>query len=137
MKAALPELKKVNGRVVLIGSVAAYLATKRMGPYSASKFAVRAIGASLSRDLEDTGVTCTTVHPGYVESQIGQVDNEGNFDPTAKDRRPKKLMWSSEDAATAIIRASAKRKREVVFTGHGKFAVFMARHLPAVARRLG
>ena len=136
VKAALPELRKVNGRICLVGSIAAYLATKKMGPYSASKFAVRAIGETLSAELEGSGVSCTTVHPGYVESEIAQVDNEGRHDPDRPDKRPKNLMWDAEDAGRVIVRAVTKRKRQFVFTGHGKAAVFLARHVPAIARKI-
>jgi hypothetical protein len=39
-------------------------------------------------------------------------------------------MWKAEDAARVMARAIAKRKREFVFTGHGKVGVFIGRHFP-------
>ena len=85
--------------MVLIGSVASFIYTEKSGAYCASKAAVHAIGNTLSLELIGTGVSCTTIHPGFVESEIAQVDNQGVFDPSRPDPRPAQLMWSSERAA--------------------------------------
>ena len=47
VRAALPELEKTGGRVVLIGSVAGFVSAPKNGAYNASKAAIRAIGAML------------------------------------------------------------------------------------------
>jgi short-subunit dehydrogenase len=129
---ALPHLLKTKGRVVLIGSVAAFAFAPKASPYCASKAAVHAIGESLALELYGTGVTCTTIHPGFVESDIARVDNNGVFHPEAKDKRPAKLMWKSEDAARVMLRAIKKRKRIYVFTWHGKLGAFLGRHVPGL-----
>jgi hypothetical protein len=38
----------------------------------------------------------------------------------------------AKTAARQIVRATARRRREVVVTGHGKIAVFLQRHAPWV-----
>jgi NAD(P)-dependent dehydrogenase (short-subunit alcohol dehydrogenase family) len=129
---ALPELRKTAGRLILMGSVASYVNPPTTAPYSSSKHAVRAIGETLTLELKGSGVTCTTVHPGFVESEIGQVDNEGRFREDWKDYRPARLMWRSEDAARVIVRAAEKRKRQCVFTLHGLLAAFFGQHLPGL-----
>jgi len=131
-KWSIPELLKTQGRLVLVSSVMGMLAMAGSGPYSASKFAVRAIGLTLSQELHKTGVTCTTVFPGFVMSEIGQVGLDGHFDPERRDKRPKRWMWRSDAAAKVIWRAVMKRKREFVFTGHGKVAAFVGRHFPSL-----
>lgn len=132
VRSSLPELRKTRGRVVLVGSVSSFLAMSGTGPYHASKFAVRAIGATLAIELHGSGVSCTTLHPGFVESEIARVDNAGVYDPQRRDARPAKLMWSSERASRVMIRAIARRRREVVFTGHGRAAAFVGRHFPGL-----
>lgn len=127
---ALPHLKKSRGRLVLVGSVSALVAAPTMSAYCASKFAVRAIGLTLSQELAPDGVSCTTVHPGFVASEIGQVDNKGVHDPSRKDPRPHALMWPTERAARVVVGAIYKRKREFVFTGHGRFAGWVGQHFP-------
>lgn len=129
---ALPHLRQSKGRLALVGSVAAMIISPGVGAYTASKYAVRAIGQTLAVEMHGTGVSCTTLHPGYVASEIDQVDNYGRFDGSRKDRRPQQLMWPSERAAKVMVDAIYKRKRELVFTGHGKAGAFIGRHLPGL-----
>lgn len=131
-KYALPMLQKQAGRVALVGSVAGVVPTPGVGAYSASKFAVRSMGMTLSIELAGTGVSCTTIMPGYVESEIAQVDSTGHHDPTRKDDRPKHLLWKADKAARVIVDAIDRREREFVFTAHGKLGVFIGQHLPGL-----
>ncbi len=131
-RCALPELEKTGGRLVLVGSVVAMVSAPKSAAYAASKAALRALGQTLAAELHGTGVSVTTVHPGYVESEIGQVDRLGRFDPSRKDRRPARLMWPADRAARSILRAAARRKREHVFTAHGKLAGYLGRHAPGL-----
>jgi NAD(P)-dependent dehydrogenase (short-subunit alcohol dehydrogenase family) len=132
VQAALPHLRETKGRLALVGSVSAMLPSPKSGPYSASKYAVRAIGQTLSIELAGTGVTCTTLHPGFVSSEIAQVDNRGQFSADRKDNRPAGLMWPTEKAARVMVDAIAKRKREFVFTAHGRLGAWLGRHLPGL-----
>jgi NAD(P)-dependent dehydrogenase (short-subunit alcohol dehydrogenase family) len=129
---AIPHLRERKGRLALIGSISSMLVSPGMGAYSASKYAVRAIGQTLATELHGSGVSCTTIHPGYIESEIAQVDNQGRFDPQREDRRPKNLMWPADRAARVIVDAIAKRKREYTFTAHGKAGAFAGRHMPGL-----
>ncbi|MCA9662278.1 MAG: SDR family NAD(P)-dependent oxidoreductase [Myxococcales bacterium] len=133
---ALPALRATGGRMALVASVAGMLATPKTGAYSASKYAVRAIGQTLAMELHGSGVSCTTIHPGFVASEIAQVDNDGRFDASRRDPRPNKLMWSAEAAARVMTRAIAKRRREYTFTGHGKLGGFLGRHAPGLVHLL-
>lgn len=135
-RAALPELRKSGGRMVFVASVMAFLCVPGNAAYSASKFAVRAIGLTLAQELKGTGVSCTTIHPGFVESEINQVDNRGHFDPEREDSRPAFLMWKSEKAAKVIVDAVRRRKREYVFSTHGKVGAFVGAHMPGIAHAL-
>ena len=136
VKEALPHVKERRGSVVLIGSVAAFLPVTGNIAYNASKAAVASIGSTLAAELHGSGVCVTTIHPGFVESEIAQVDNHGNHDASRKDKRPAQLMWPAEKAAKVCATAIAKRKREFVFTGHGKVAAFLGRHTPSIAQRM-
>lgn len=129
---SLPELRKTDGRVVLMGSVAGTITQPGNSAYSASKYAVRAIGQALAMELADEGVSCTLVQPGFIESEIGQVDNKGEFREDWDDKRPQQLLWPADKAARVIVRAIEKRKREFTFTVHGKVASFFGKHMPGV-----
>lgn len=135
-KFALPHLRKTKGRLALIGSVAAFVPNPGVGAYGASKAAVQNIGESLQVELKGSGVSCTTIHPGFVESNIARVDNEGTFHPGRQDPRPANLMWTTEKAAKVMVHAIEKRKKVFVFTGHGKILVSIAKFSPSLIRNI-
>lgn len=136
VKYALPHLKKTKGRVGLVGSVAAYVPNPNVGAYGASKAAVQSIGLTLQVELMNTGVSCTTIHPGFVESEIARVDNDGQWHPERHDPRPAKLMWPTEKAAKVMVSAIIRRKRVYIFTTHGKIIVWLQRWFPGVVRKI-
>lgn len=131
-KWALPALRETGGRLVLVSSVMGMVCMPAQAPYCASKFAVRAMGLTLAQELHGTGVSCTTLYPGFVESEIAQVGIDGVFDESRQDRRPKKLMWTAERAADVMWKAIWRRQREYVFTSYGKLGGFLGRHLPGL-----
>ena len=131
---ALPHLRARGGRLGLVGSVVAFVPISGNGAYCASKAAVRSIGQTLSIELAGSGVSCTTMHPGFVESEINQVDNEGVFRAERTDKRPQQLMWPPDRAARVMVRALYRRAPELVFTAHGKVGAFLGQHFPSLAR---
>jgi NAD(P)-dependent dehydrogenase (short-subunit alcohol dehydrogenase family) len=133
-KHAIPALEKTRGRLALIGSVAAFTPAPRIGAYNASKAALRMIGQTLDIELAGSGVSVSIIHPGFVESDIARVDNEGRFDASRPDKRPKALMWPADRAAKVIARAVFARKHEHVFTVHGKVGAFIGQHAPGLIR---
>lgn len=134
VKYALPHLRKNNGRIGLVGSVGAYLPNPNLGAYGASKAAVHSIGQTLQVELMGTGVSCTTMHPGFVVSEITRIDNDGVWHPERPDPRPSNLIWPADKAAKVMVKAILKRKRNYVFTGHGKLFVGLQRWFPGLMR---
>lgn len=134
--ATLTELKASRGRLVILGSVAGYVATPGSSPYSMSKFAVRGLAEALGYELAPAGVSVTLVSPGFVDSEIRRVDNTGRFQTASKEPVPGWLLMPAPRAARQIVRAVARRRREIVVTGHGKFAVFFQRHAPWLVARV-
>jgi len=130
--AALPFLKQRKGRLALIGSAIIYALPPGNAAYSASKAAVHAIGQTLYAELAKDGVSCTTIHPGFVASEIGQVDNDGVFHVERKDPRPASLIVATDVAARAMANGIHARQRECVVTGHGKALAVLGRHMPGL-----
>jgi NADP-dependent 3-hydroxy acid dehydrogenase YdfG len=67
IRATLPALKDSRGHLLLTGSVAG----RRALPgslYSATKWAVTAMGESARQELNDTGVRVTLIEPGMVDT---------------------------------------------------------------------
>lgn len=136
VKYALPHLMKTKGRIGLVGSVGAFLPSPNLGAYGASKAAVHSIGQTLQVELMGTGVSCTTMHPGFVVSEIARVDNEGVWHPDRPDPRPANFIWPTDKAAKVMVKALLKRKRIYIFTGHGKVFVWLHRWFPGLMRQI-
>ncbi len=132
VKVSLPEIKKTRGCLVLMGSVSGYVSVPGSAPYSMSKFAVRAFADSLYFEMKAFGVGVTLISPGFVESEIRQVDNQGRLHPGKSSGAPEWIIMPVELAARKMLRAIFRRKRELIVTGHGKIAVFFQRHFPGV-----
>jgi short-subunit dehydrogenase len=128
--ASLAELTATRGRLVVIGSVSGHVASPGASAYAMSKFAVRALSEALRAEWRGRGVSVTLITPGFVDSEIHQVDNRGVHHPDSPDFVPRWLRMPTDRAARLIVRAAARRRREVVITGHGKVAVFLKRHVP-------
>jgi short-subunit dehydrogenase len=135
--AALPEIEKTRGHIVIIGSVAGWTATPGSSPYSMSKFALRALADCITPELRSSGVKVTLISPGFVESNIRHVGNDGNFQPEAKGTVPDWIVMSTEKACRQILRAVARGKREAVITNHGKLLVAIERFAPWLTRAIG
>ncbi|MBI2204939.1 MAG: SDR family NAD(P)-dependent oxidoreductase [Candidatus Rokubacteria bacterium] len=139
--ATLPDLERTRGTLVLIGSVSGHIGVPGTAPYAMSKFAVRGLAQSLRHELGPSGVAVVLVSPGYVVSEIHQVDNTGVYHAETAAVVPDWLRMPTAKAARQIVRATAARRQETVITGHGKAVVLFQRHVPwlvsAVIRRFG
>ncbi|HZE98199.1 MAG TPA: SDR family NAD(P)-dependent oxidoreductase [Planctomycetota bacterium] len=130
VKPAIAALEKTQGRLALIGSVSGHVSVPATAAYSMSKFAVRALAEALYHELLPKGVAVTLISPGFTQSDFREVDNQGVHHPGKGDPYPKWIVMPTDVAARKIVRAVARRKREIILTGHGKIAVFLQRHLP-------
>src|SRR4051812_48209324 len=129
-------LKRTQGRFVIMGSVAGHISAPGGSPYAVSKFGVRALAEALHGDLKGTGVGCTLVSPGFVDSDIRRIDNRGGFHPQAPDPIPAWLRMRTDKAARIMARGILRGKREVKVTFHGKVMIFMAHHTSGLLRWL-
>jgi short-subunit dehydrogenase len=132
--AALPEVTRTGGQLVITGSVAGWVAAPGVSAYAMSKFALRALANSIAPELAQQGVAVTLLSPGFVESNIRRVDNRGNFHADAPEPLPPWLVASRRTAVRQILRAVARRRREAIITGHGRMLVAMERFAPWIMR---
>jgi len=131
---SLEALRSTRGRFVIMGSVAGHLSSAGSSPYTMSKFAVRALAEALHGDLRAAGVSCTLISPGFVDSDIRRVDNQGGLHAKAPDPVPAWLRMKADDAARVMARGILRGKKEVIVTAHAKLIIFMARHLSGFTR---
>ncbi len=71
-QAFLPRLRQDGGRLVFVGSLGGKAAFPYAGAYHASKFAIEAVGESMRKELEPTGVEVIVIEPAVAESEIWQ-----------------------------------------------------------------
>jgi short-subunit dehydrogenase len=130
--AAREALEQSGGCFAIMGSVMSFVAIPGTSPYAMSKHAVRALAESLRNEWRPRGVAVTFLAPGFVDSEIRQVDNRGVRNPAADDTIPRWIRMRTDTAARKLVVAVVRRRREAVVTGHGRLAVFLGRHTPGL-----
>jgi short-subunit dehydrogenase len=134
--AALPALETSGGCFAVMGSVMSHVSLPGTSPYAMSKHAVGGLAKALRAEWRPRGVSVTLLAPGFIDSEIRQVDNEGMRDPDRKDTIPRWLRMRTDTAARKMVTAVVRRKAEAVITFHGKVGVFLARHTPGLLELL-
>ncbi len=71
-QAFLPQLRASRGRLVFVGSISGRLSVPFIAPYSASKFALRAIADALRTELRSAGIAVALIEPSSVKTPIWQ-----------------------------------------------------------------
>jgi short-subunit dehydrogenase len=134
MQVVTPVLKaQGSGTIINISSVAGHIPVPYMAAYSATKFAMNAIGKAAGVELRGTGVNVMTVCPGYIGTNFG--------DNTVQGRERKRLNTAANTGATAEVVARAtlhgylKRKREVFVPWKYGLAAWLYRFLPGLVER--
>lgn len=68
----LPGMRKQGrGRIVNVASIAGHIAVPVLGPYCASKFALRALTQAMDDELRPLGVRALLVEPGIIKTNFG------------------------------------------------------------------
>lgn len=130
VQATLPDLEKSRGRLGIVGSVAQYAILPGTINYAMSKAAVGALAEGLNIEMGHKGISATLILPGFVESEIRLLDNQGQLRDGAKDPAPKFFVMPTDTAAKEIVDSMYRRDNECVLTYHGKAGVFVGRHTP-------
>ncbi len=107
------------------------LASPNFSAYTSTKYAMRAIGQTLSMELYKSGVSCTNIYPGYMSTEFAQIDNEGKIS-SEKQKWDNPYTWTAEKSAQVCINPIYKRKQEYVISGFGKIFTWLGRHFPGV-----
>ena len=113
MQAILPVMKEQNsGTIINISSVAGHIPLPYSAGYSASKFALNAMGKAARIELRKRNVNVLTVCPGYVGTDFSANAVRGR---ELKKVRPATARGiSAERVARATLAGYLKQKREVI-----------------------
>jgi short-subunit dehydrogenase len=113
MQAVIPVMRQQGGGTVInISSVAGHIALPFHAGYSATKFALNAIGKAARVELKGSGIHVLTVCPGYVRTGFGANEVIGTVKRSV---RPKSVRGiTAERVARATLQGYLKQKREVI-----------------------
>jgi short-subunit dehydrogenase len=113
MQAVIPVMRQQGaGTIINISSVAGHIPIPFHATYSASKFALNAIGKAAGVELKKDRIHVLTVCPGYVRTQFSENAVRGK---DLKRVRPGRVLGiSAERVARATLRGCLKQKREVI-----------------------
>jgi short-subunit dehydrogenase len=113
MQAVVPVMRQQGGGTIInISSVAGHIPLPFHAAYSATKFAMNAIGKAAGAELQKDGIHVLTVCPGYVRTAFNQNVVLGN---ERKKVRPDSVRGiTAERVARATLRGYVKKKREVI-----------------------
>lgn len=135
-KYCLPEILKNKGSVVGISSVAGYRGLPARTGYSASKFALNGFLEVLRTEMLRKGVHVMTACPGFTTSNIRKrsLTRDGSLQQASP--RDENKMMSAEECARHIYRGVVTRKKILILTFQGKFAVFLNKWFPGLTDKL-
>jgi len=138
-KAFLPHLKAAGeGHVINMSSVFGLISVPGQAAYNAAKFGVRGFTDALRMELEMSpcGVSCTTVHPGGVKTNIARnarVDPSMAPDPDAAADEFDKMARTTPERAARQILLGVTRDRRRVLVGPDAAVIDLVSRLPAAA----
>ena len=113
MQAVIPVMKQQgSGTIINISSVAGHIPLPFHAVYSATKFAMNAIGKGARIELKSSGINVLTVCPGYVRTDFGANALKGTEQKQVRPARVRGI--TAERVARAVLRGYLKQKREVV-----------------------
>jgi len=147
-KAFLPAmLARKSGVIVNVSSIFGLIAWPRQGTYNAAKFAVRGFTEALWHELEGTGVTAISVHPGGIRTNIAKNarvrhPNDPKRTPERVEREFRRMARTTpETAAEVILRGVENRQRRVLIGADAQVLHLVSRlapdGYPSLMRALG
>jgi 3-oxoacyl-[acyl-carrier protein] reductase len=94
---------KPGGRIVNVSSRGAFRGEPRQPAYGASKAGLNALGQSLAVALGGRGIAVATVAPGFVETDLSNVDLKSPRGPEIRAQSPFHRVARAEEVAAAIV----------------------------------
>lgn len=113
-------LERKAGFLSAVSSLAGFRGLPGHAAYSASKAAVSTFLESLRVDLRGSGVTVTTIHPGFVRTPM-----------TDRNRFRMPFLWPADRAARVIVEGLVRGRGRVDFPWPMVLAVKALRCLPS------
>ena len=140
-RAAVPRLLKTRGHLVNIGSLAAKMASRYLGAYPVSKFAVAAYTHQLRLELGPAGLHVLLVCPSPIaRPDAGQRYSEESADLPASAQKPgggvRVKGLDPDELARRILRACERRVPELVIPAKARLLAAILQLWPSWGDRI-
>ena len=135
-KYALPYLLQSNGSLVGVSSIAGHIGLPERSAYSASKFAMNGFLESVRSENMENDLHVLIACPGFTASNIRKAALTKDGTPQKESPRNEQKMMTAEKVAKNIICAIDCKKDTLTLSINGKFAVWLNRFFPKLAKRL-
>ncbi len=134
MQAVIPVMRQQQaGTIINISSVAGHIAMPYHAAYSATKFAMNAIGKGANVELKNSGIHVMTVCPGYVRTDFSANVAKGREPKAIRPARQRGI--TAERVARATLRGLVKQKREVIVPWYMHIPIKIYQLFPSVVER--
>lgn len=123
---ALKHLIASSGQIVIVNSEAGKTGVPTRTGYSASKFALNGFFDSLRIELASSGVTITSVYPGFVATGAHERIPGPDGKPLGKTHIiDYKKVITTEKCVEKIVSEMSKHKREVLFSNRIRIGLWI------------
>lgn len=131
-KFCLPAILKSKGSIIGVSSINGFRGTPARTAYTASKFAMNGFFEALRTEIMNSGVHVLVACPGFTSSNIRNNALKADGTRQGESPRDENEMMTAEEVAEAILKATLKRKRDLILTGQGKLVVWLNKWFPAI-----
>jgi len=133
---AIPYLRKTQGSIVFISSLAGIRGLPGLSAYCSSKMALRAIAESIRIEEKANSIHVGLIYVGITEIEPNKetIAADGSM-KTLKDRSDSKAQ-STTQVAKAVVQNIKKRKFITTLTGIGKLNKFMQPRFPLLVEKI-
>lgn len=128
--AAIPELKKTKGSILMISSIAGFFGLPGHSLYSLSKMSLTALTQSLCIENKPNQIFVGIAYVGFTknEAEKKRISPDGIPEPIPE--RNKWFTKSREETARILLKQIERRKNKVIHSFLGKFTYFMTVFFP-------
>ena len=133
---ALPFIRKAQGSVIFISSVAGIRGIPLVSAYGASKMALRGLAETLRIEEADSGIHVGLIYVGFTEIEFNKQTLGADGKYTQLSDRSGFKVQSKESVASAVIRNIKKRNFVTTLSAIGKLNSILQSIAPGLVERI-
>jgi short-subunit dehydrogenase len=138
---ALSSIEKSKGTIVIVGSLLGEFGIMGRSPYSATKFAVRGFYESVRYEFKEKGISLILVEPGFVQTELREMDRKGNrikkVNEEVKKKQSHSIAVPPAVIAKKIVKVIPKKGFRIkILPFHARVLFFLNKYFPRVLASL-